>query len=277
MLCQPLEEKRLRKWNVPEILVQPKLDGERCRAYYDPKRRKWILVSSEGNEFEFLDHIQEQLTHSPRGFHFDGELYIHGKDFSTIHSIASRKKQAHPDAWMLEFHIFDYISHESAGLRGGRLRMQMDDTELENIKLVPTWIVEASMDAIVHYLDLFTSDGYEGIIVRHPGAPYELRRSPYVMKFKPRKSDIYRIVDTVEEISINGTPKNALGALVCVGPEGNTFRVGTGFTREERTTLWQERDLLPGQYVEILYQHLTRARVPRSSVYKSIIVDDGEE
>jgi DNA ligase-1 len=277
MLCQPLEEKRLLKWNVPEILVQPKLDGERCRAYCDQRRRKWILVSSEGNEFEFLDHIQEQLIHLPRSFHFDGELYIHGQDFSTIHSIASRKKQAHPDAWMLEFHIFDYLSDEPAGLRSGKLRMQIDTTGLESIRLVHTLAVDASMDAVVHYLDLFTAGGYEGIIVRHPGAPYELRRSPYVMKFKPRKSDIYRIVDTLEEISINGTPKNALGALVCVGPEGNTFRVGTGFTREERTALWQERDSLPGQYVEILYQHLTRAQVPRSSVYKSIIISDGED
>ena len=34
MLCYPFEEKRLNKWNPPYI-IQPKLDGERCRAVYD--------------------------------------------------------------------------------------------------------------------------------------------------------------------------------------------------------------------------------------------------
>ena len=45
MLCAPLEEKRLLRWT-PPYLVQPKLNGERCRAIHTPEG--YILVSSEG-------------------------------------------------------------------------------------------------------------------------------------------------------------------------------------------------------------------------------------
>ncbi len=91
------------------------------------------------------------------------------------------------------------------------------------------------------------------------------------MKFKPKQSDSYTILGYEEEISIEGNPKDRLGALICDSGDGNTFNVGTGFTDEQRLNLWDIRSLLPGMTCTIKYQHITPGRkVPRFPVFVSL-------
>ena len=270
MLCMPFEERRLQRWNVPEVIVQPKLDGERARAYWDFERKEWVLVSSEGNEFLHVPHIGKELEELgiPHSYHLDGELYIHNATFNDIHSIVSRKVHRHLDASSMEYHVFDLLMQIPMAERTVKL------WDLDNgscIKHVPSILCEATTEAILAHMTYFTQWGYEGIIVRHPGAPYEIRRSPYIMKFKPRKSDVYRIIDAKEELSITGQPKGTLGALVCRGDDGHVFSVGSGFTRGERELLWRCRDNLPGKFVKVYYQALTPAHVPRFPVFKALV------
>ena len=95
------------------------------------------------------------------------------------------------------------------------------------------------------------------------------------MKFKPKKSDYYVITGYQEEISIDGLPKGALGAIRCRANEGEEeFNVGTGFSADQRRELWQTRDALPGRIVKVNYQHITSGRhVPRFPVFSEIIWD----
>jgi DNA ligase-1 len=116
--------------------------------------------------------------------------------------------------------------------------------------------------------------GYEGIIVRHMQAPYELKRSLYVMKFKMKREDDYKIVGYKEEYSIDNVAKNTLGALECASGDGNNFFVGTGFSTEDRERLWKERETLIGKSVKIRYQHLTDKKIPRFPVYSEVISND---
>jgi ATP-dependent DNA ligase len=61
-------------------------------------------------------------------------------------------------------------------------------------------------EEIMEKLEEFMANNYEGIIVRHPDAPYERKRSTNIMKFKPRREDFYTIIGAEEEISIHGEP-----------------------------------------------------------------------
>jgi DNA ligase 1 len=92
-----------------------------------------------------------------------------------------------------------------------------------------------------------------------------------VMKFKPKKKDIYDIVSYQEEVDKYGQAKGTLGAFICRGEDSTLFGVGTGFTAHQRKDLWQRRESLVGRYLEVEYQALTPKKVPRFPVFCKVL------
>jgi len=269
-LAYPFEKKRLLKWE-PPYLVQPKLDGVRCRALClnTDNSSGYSLLSSEENLIFGMKHIEEALDALPFTTELDGELYSHGLTFEQIFSRTSREVNYHPDALQVGYHIFDICDEEMPQLRRLQWLRQQSDLILPPLHLVPTMVattLEEIMDCLRHY----TKCGYEGIIVRHVSAPYVRRRSTWMMKWKPKRRDEYLIVGWKEEVSIGGVPKGRLGALICES-DGERFSVGSGFTEEDRISYWVIRDSLIGKTCVVDYQHLTAGRkVPRHPVVVSI-------
>lgn len=277
MLCYPFEEKRLLKWQPPYI-IQPKLDGERCR--YVRFGESSMLLSSEENPTYGVPHIKMFLDSFPNlEYELDGELYAHGLRHEQIHSIVSRERTIHEDYQSIQFHIFDVVvdlpQHQRITLLN-KIEAELYKNAKARfcVRFVPYYIAY-NLDDVMQCYNHILEDGYEGIIVREFSSPYIRRRSPMIMKFKPKKSDTYKVVGYVEEVSIKGEPKGSLGALVCVGDDGTYFKVGTGFTRDDRIRLWEIRDTLLDKLIEISYQHLTHAsNVPRFPVFSRIISED---
>ena len=277
MLAYPFEEKRLSKWSTP-WLVQQKLDGVRCRCLID-EAGEVKLLSSEAHQITMIPHIVNQIKSLHlRSMELDGELYRHGMGFNEIVSRTSREANPHPEAEDIEYHIFDIVSSDH----------QLDRAlDLANIPIYPNphpnlrRILPHTVYDLTQLMALyeqFIKEGYEGFVIRNKDAPYLRKRSVWMMKFKPRKQDVYLIIGTEEEYSVHGEPKGRLGALHLVSGEPNSpsFRVGTGFTAEQREELWKVRDELKGKVASIKYQHLTEMGVPRFPVFVSIIVP-GEE
>ena len=279
MLCYPFEEKRLNKWNPPYI-VQPKLDGERCRAVYD-EEFGWTLVSSELNTFDHIGHINQALLFSniPPTMELDGELYIHNSPFEEIHSIASRTVNPHPNAHALQFHVFDIVDSDLPQWERLRILRLLSEHFHPGIYLVPMYLAE-NLDGVLSAYDSILAKDYEGIIVRQIDAGYIRRRSIYVMKFKPKKSDVYKIVGYKQMINKDGVLKPMLGALICQAPDTDeTFSVGSGMNNDFRNQYWPEdkAEELVGYMLSIEYQHITPGRsVPRFPVFKKIIFEKGE-
>lgn len=274
MLCYPFEEKRLDRWGGP-VIVQPKLDGVRCRAVWQPTG-SWILLSTQLNEIISVPHINAALHEVfPKGGpEFDGELYTHGLSFGEIFSRTSRTVEYHPEASKIEFHIFDLIKEGTPQfLRLNQLRDIKLEESSDSLKEV-AWETALGLSQVMDLYQEICSNGYEGIIVRELMAPYVRKRSTMIMKFKPKKSDWYKIVGFQEEISIEGVPKGRLGAFTCSSDEGETFNVGTGFTAKQRAELWEQRGSLKGRWLHVAYQHITPGRgVPRFPVFMEVIED----
>lgn len=270
MKCYPFEEKRLAKWHPPYI-VQPKYDGVRCRAIplQTSMDQGFMLLSSEENIIFGVPHINIALQRLGIRAELDGELYTHGLPFEEIVSVTSRQVNIHPDHQKIQYHIFDIINSEP------QMRRTLIIENLHNlnpwIKVAPFYLCE-SLDEVTKAYDSIVNMGYEGIIVRHVAAPYERKRSTYVMKFKPKKEDVYEIVRFEEEFTVDGMSKDSLGALVCKSGDGHLFNVGTGFTRDQRNEFWKTRDELVGNFARVKYQHITSGRnVPRFPVFVDII------
>jgi DNA ligase 1 len=268
MLCYPFEEKRLEKWN-SSVLVQPKLDGERCRALL--YNGNCVLLSSSGEVITSVPHINKALLKTGLGnIELDGELYIHGLPFEEIHSRVSRTVNLHSDYQEVCYHIFDIVSDEVQALRLTALMHISFDADC--LRVVNTGTA-TDVEQVLKWMDIFVADGYEGIIVRHPEAPYKRSRSTYIMKFKPRKEDSYKIVGVQEEVDKNGVPKNSLGAFICQDDMGTKFSVGSGFNAVQRKNLWQVRGILIGKKVVVKYQHLTPGRnVPRFPILQKVLL-----
>ncbi len=269
MLCYPFEEKRLEKWG-NTFLIQPKLDGDRCRAIFD-EFGKVTLLSSEENIINSVPHIVDQLEQTGyKSIELDGELYTHGANHQFIHGTVARTVNLHPEFENIDYHIFDIVTGDAQLVRSNWIDTKL--IESDNVKKVETWAGEDIND-VMKALEYFTEHGYEGVILRNINLPYVRKRSTGIMKFKPRKSDYYTIVGFEEEISIKGEPKNALGALILKSDTEQIFKVGSGsfLTRENREMLWQKKESMINQVAHVKYQHLTERRVPRFPVLVDII------
>ncbi|MDR2947034.1 MAG: hypothetical protein LBV79_09840 [Candidatus Adiutrix sp.] len=270
MLAGPLDETKLAQWPRPYI-VQPKLDGERCRVVFGPDGPS--LLTSHGREVrDMVPHLAEALAASPLAAlgEIDGELYTHGLSFQAVQSIVGRSKNLHPEHHKIHFHIFDIVSLHRQDARLQKLAQAGCDLP-QGLHLVP-WREAQSLDDVALMADDWLADGYEGVILRRSDRPYERKRASGLMKFKPGREDEYQVIGAVEERDKNGQPKGRLGALLAKGDDGAEFAVGTGFTAFQREELWAKRGCLAGRTVRIRFQELTSGRgVPRFPVFAALI------
>ena len=268
MLCYPADDKRISK--LPKtVLVQPKLNGERCRVEWfhgEP-----ILLSSYGNEFKYLDHIKEELCKYPE-LQWDGELYVHGWSRERVHSAVSRKKIRNPDSELVQFHIFDIQEYNLMQLSRLTLVAQTVDIAQTKVLSVPT--LSIARELWLDYCKFYIEQGYEGIIIRCPDAMYEIERSTSILKFKPTEHDIYEIIGYEQEVAITGQAKESLGSFLVTSDEGTVFSVGTGpsLTKELRAKYWAVRDTLVGKQLKVKHELLkTTNSVPVACVAVEVI------
>lgn len=267
MLCYPFEEKRLATWVAPYI-IQPKLDGVRCRALI--QNNQCILVSSENHIIESVAHINKALVERfPNStIELDGELYCHGMDFQSIISRTSRSKNIHKESEKIEYHIFDVIVQGTQVYRSEILNKMLDN---DYIKVVHSELVK-DIGEIMKFYSRVVDEGYEGFVIRDAHSEYTRKRSTSIMKFKPHQKDNYTIVGMQEEVSILGYPKGTLGAFICTSNEGTLFNVGTGLTAGQREEYWKIRDELVGKKLKVKYQALTAGnKIPRFPVALEVI------
>jgi ATP-dependent DNA ligase len=265
MLAKPVNESVIaKKWEY--IIAQPKLNGNRCKAYLTGDG-KCILMSSYGYEITSVPHINRALSELiDQACILDGELHSNAMSFDEASGIVKTRYGIPERSSMLNYYVFDM---QIMAIQCVRLEHKVME-ELRramhtSIYVVPHYFFD-HMHEVWENADKII-DGYEGFILRNPNAYYEEKRTSNLMKFKPRQSDYYLIVDTQEEVSIHGEPKNALGAFICINPErgGEQFRIGSGplLTREARQRLWIARDSLVGQYLGVKFEYLTERGIPR--------------
>lgn len=278
MLAYPYDEERLEKWNTPFVYVQPKLDGVRCRVHWIDNRRCQLL-SSTGEEIISVPHINRSLQESSlHRFDYDGELYCPEMSFEQIFSITSRTANLHEKRHQISFSIFDIKQPTTQTTRLAALYREFTNNCVKHLEVVRTRYARGAADIFQIFTEL-VADGNEGIIVRHPDLIYEEKRSLYMMKFKPKKSDIYKVVGFKQLIDKYGSPRLELGALICE-KDGQQFSVGSGFTHDQRIYWWSlltngEAGKLVGSYVEIAYQSITPGRkVPRFPVFLRLLTEE---
>lgn len=263
-LAYPMDLKKLAKMPLP-WLVQPKLNGERCRAVV--RRGLVTLLSSEENEITTLPHINLQLNalHLP-DVELDGEIYLHGMSKQEIGSFL-RRKELKPGYQEIQYHVFDLVCDRPQIHRIDLLWFDLWPMlkTASAIQKVETHKVETTsrlVDLLTHYVE----QKYEGIVVRNPLSEYVRKRTVDMLKWKPKHKDSYLIVGFEEEVDQYGTPKGMLGAIWCE-KDDQRFKVSAGgFNHEAREIAWLDKEFLLGKWLLVRYPELTDRGIPNHAV-----------
>lgn len=167
----------LHNQNIDGWLASEQLDG--VRAYWDGKQLLSRLGAPIAAPKEWLKDFPD--------FALDGELFTKRGDYENI-SIIALAPNPDPIAWQsISYYVFDV-----PGASGGLLE-RLDVLEKyilshralnKRIKILPQTKVQnrAELDEI---FNIVTAGGGEGVVVRHPDAPYTKGRSELVLKYKP--------------------------------------------------------------------------------------------
>lgn len=257
------------KFNHYPCYLQPKLNGIRCLAQVNEETN--ILQSRDEIiwSFNMLKHIRAELLQIPpqilQGRILDGELYHHGWRLQRINSaVAVRRTQPTSDTDKIEYHVFDVVDPKTPfEPRWIDLYKYLQFREFKYIKPVHTICVldEPSATRAFHY---YTSKGYEGVMLR-TNEPYIFgitphgteKRSSTLWKYKSWQDGEYPCIAVTQG---EGKADIGIGALVLQAPNGTTFKVGTGFSDEERIAYHTNPPI--GKLIKIRYLELTADGVP---------------
>lgn len=266
------------------LLASPKLDGIRCvirggRALsrsLKPIPNKVIRAHLESLDIEGLD----------------GELMLpQPATFQDITSAVMSPNDTPPDDWY--FAVFDDTSQSERmfAKRLGSASCRAASLYDPHVELVDHRY-PANTDHLAEFEELCLAQGFEGVMLRCPDAPYKFGRSTLrehgLMKLKRFKDDEALIADVVElQHNLNPAETNelgrtkrstakagkvaggTLGALVVVHPTFGAFELGSGFDDATRTKLWNahKRDKLIGQLAKFKYFPIGVKDKPRHPVF----------
>ncbi len=228
-----------------EYWVSEKLDG--VRAYWNGSQ----LISRQGNTFTAPQWFTADFPTTP----LDGELWMGRNRFAEV-SGAVRRHVPDSEQWQrIRFMVFDLPAEPGDfNLRLQALRKLVNTLNSPYIALVKQHKVNDEA-ALMRELDHVTTGGGEGLMLHLGSAPYRGIRSNDLLKLK-RFSDAEAVV--IGYLPGKGKYNGMLGALIVKTPEGRKFKIGSGFSDEQR-----RHPPAIGSTVSYKYQGTTASGLPR--------------
>ena len=276
------EEKKL----VGQVLIENKYDGVRCIAIV--QNNTAILYSRNGKVFPNFPHIEAALSKPEfNNMVFDGEIM--SENFQALMKQVYRKTDVDTsDAYMALFDVLDLVEFNAGKGACTTVERKQILAELpfdECIRKVDFTQVNLDTEEGQHIFKnmnkIAIAEGYEGLMVKPVGSIYECKRSASWLKIKPIIEVTLTIIDIEEG---QGKFEGTAGALVCEGIDDGVIigvNVGSGLTDEMRESIWNNRDDVIGQLVEIRADAITQAengeyslRFPRFKTFRGFEIGE---
>jgi len=260
------------------VMASPKLDGVRATF------QNGSLVTRSLKPLPNRA-INEVFKHTAA---FDGELIIGDAFSKTVFRDTMKVVMAHDaDIKGLRLHVFDIVN---MGAFKDRFRIACDMADYERIIPVPHCLIDNEKELLRMEEDMLNL-GYEDLMVRDPKGEYKMGRSTVneggLLKVKRKLQSEATVIGFEEQMhnaneakldnlgntersshQANMIPMGVLGALVVKDIKtGVSFNVGTGFTAEDRTGIWKQRDTLLYKIISYEYLPIGVKDKPRHPVF----------
>lgn len=262
------------KW---PCIVTEKLDG--IRRIIVKEHDEVHCYSRSGHEDIGLVDIMSDMKYLPDNTVYDGELLAEGNFADCIAQRQATNSIANSGGVKvgLTFNVFDMIpidefrrgkSEKNAKLRKTLLAATMMDeslkilepekylsliqafgihTELKCVKPVPILGLVRNMDEVDPIVNEIWQRHGEGVMLNTVEGLYEIKRSNNLLKVKHTEEYTLRVIDVQEG---TGKFEDSLGALI-VDYNGTRLGVGSGFTDQQRRSIWDNPQDYIGKYIEI--------------------------
>lgn len=266
------------------VYASPKLDGIRC-SIVDGKALSRTLKAIPNR------HIANLLSNE----HYDGldgELIVGSPTSATCYNETVSNVMAFDKVPDFSYYVFDL--HDCKHGYEDRLRFLHSDVirgPLPSFIKILEQSLLANEDDMLAYEAAKVEEGYEGIILRSPEAPYKFGRSTvkegYLLKVKRFEDSEAEIIGFEEELK-NGNAaetnelgrtkrstaaaglsgKGTLGAfLVRDLVTGVEFSIGTGLTALERQHFWNRQNEYVGKLIRYKHFPIGAKDRPRHPVF----------
>jgi DNA ligase-1 len=268
--------------------IQPKIDGIRCLARKTGSNL--IRYRSRGNrEYphfnpQFDTELDNFFSFLPNaGVELDGEMYIHGIDFSLLSSIVRNEKTPHSRLPELIYYIFDFntsdpLPYESryAVLCSSMKRYLESGYTATRFLIVPTHFI-SSRDEIINCQKYYIENGYEGAMIRKlANGATEGRKLECALYKSGRSNNLLKVKTFIDEECIIIRVEDAKGTeagaalLVVRDIRNNELTLRPSATFDNRREWLINPNLVINKRATIVYQELSAYNVPRFPVLKAI-------
>lgn len=226
--------------------VSEKYDG--LRGYWDGK----ALWTRGGHPITTPEGFTAGWPRQP----LDGELWAGRGRFEFAVGTA-RTQVPDPQAWRaMRYMVFDLPAHPGSFRERHRaLATVLTGDRLQAVEQATV----ADAAALRAKLERTVRNGGEGLMLHRWDASYRAGRSPALLKYKPEPDADARVVG-----HLPGTGKYAgvMGALLVETPERVRFRIGSGFSDDQR-----RKPPAVGSWVTYRYRGQTEAGIPRFATF----------
>lgn len=250
-----------------DFILTTKMDGIRCICIHNMDGSVQFFTR-QGQPIKGLVDLEQEAKNFPEGVVIDGELLLENptglesKDLyrKTVKIVNSDS----PNKRSIYFNAFDMLSLKE--FQDGQSNVPTSTRKEVLEKLLTTikgfkWFINTPIlykgtdQSKIHYwLDKITSEGGEGVMINISNAPYQCKRTKYLLKCKKFNTADVRVLDIEEG---TGSNKGKLGAVKIefIGPDGKTHtcKVGSGFEQPERDYFWKHPEDILGKIIQIKY------------------------
>lgn len=273
--------------------IQCKLDGVRVLTILYTSGHV-AQYSRNGHELVNFPHIKAEFATLAKQITepmvFDGEVM--SASFQDLMRQVHRKTDV--NAGDATLYVFDWLTlHEFRAGKSSRGQRERSESLIDffaandcrNIQTLS--YLEVDMDTKEGQRQFnvansdFIRDGFEGVMIKNPEAPYECKRTASWLKMKP----FIQLTLTVKAVE-EGTGRNEgrLGAFVCEGhDEGRDIRVnvGSGFSDSDRDSFWAAKNKVVGHLAEVRADAVTQnqdgsysLRFPRFITFRDFVAGE---
>lgn len=260
------------------LLASAKLDGVRATV------RDGIVFSRSNKP---IPNVNVQGQFRDCGY-FDGELIVGDPTSKTCYRdtvSGVMSKDGFPD---VNFHVFDHIQYPEAEFKERWEHLAYQVQQRNRVILLEQYEVP-NLEYLLKLEEEMLELGYEGLILRGPFAPYKNGRSTvnegYLLKLKRFVDDEAEVIGFEErmhngnEATVNElgrtkrsshregkTGRGDLGALLVRTGKVN-FAIGTGFSDDERNTIWNNQARYLGAIAKYKHFPIGAKEAPRHPVF----------